>query len=163
MDDLQRLVIVADLRSLRARYWRYLDTQRWEAFASLFSDDCEFTAPMDGFVLTGGRAIAAGSAERSRGATSRISVHQGMHHEIDVVDDSHARGIWGMQDYLIYPSGARHGDEAAETATLRGYGYYIDEYTKIDGVWLFSRVELFRLHREVISRAKSETPDALRR
>ncbi len=161
MDDLKRLVIIEELRVLRSRYWRYLDTQQWDKFASLFTDDCVFDASFDAFTPDpGGRAIADKVAEVFEGVTS---VHHGMHHEIEVLDETHARGIWTMDDYILYPPGASHGHETSATAFVRGYGHYVDDYLCVDGEWLFSHVELYRIHREVTGYAKSEVPDALKR
>jgi len=161
MDDLQRLVIIEEIRNLRSRYWRYLDTQEWDKFASLFTDDCVFDASFDAFTPPpGGRAIADTVAAVFEGVTS---VHRGMQHEIEVADESHARGIWAMDDYLMYPPGASHAGGGEATAYVRGYGHYVDDYLKLDGRWLFSHVELYRIHREVTSFAKSEFPEALTR
>lgn len=161
MDDLQRLLIIEDIRVLRSRYWRYLDTQQWDKFASLFTDDCVFDASFDAFTPDpGGRAIADRVAEVFVGVTS---VHRGMQHEIEVIDESHARGIWTMDDYLMYPPGAGHAGGSESTSTVHGYGHYVDDYLKVDGEWLFSHVELYRIHREVTNFAKSEVPEALKR
>ena len=130
MDDLKRLVIIEEIRNLRSRYWRYLDTQQWDRFASLFTDDCVFDASFDNFnPPPGGRAIADTVADVFQGVTS---VHQGMHHEIEVIDETHARGIWTLADYLMYPAGASHGHETSSTSTVRGYGHYVDDYELVD-------------------------------
>jgi hypothetical protein len=157
VDDLRRLTIIEEIRVLRSRYFRYLDIQQWDSFGALFADDCVMDFPFDSFTPEpGGRAIAAGVAEVLTGGAS---VHQGMQHEIEVLDESHARGIWAMSDLLMFPP----GDPASSTAFVRGYGHYVDEYRRVDGSWLFSRVELYRLHREITNYAKSEIPAALRR
>jgi hypothetical protein len=161
MEDLQRLVIIEEIRKLRSRYWRYLDTQQWDKFATLFTDDCVFDASLDAFTPPpGGRAIADTLAEVFAGVTS---VHHGMQHEIEVLDGTHARGIWTMADYVRYPPGASHAHESSETAFYRGYGHYVDDYEKVGDEWLFSHVELYRIHRELTNYAKSEVPEALKR
>jgi hypothetical protein len=157
VDDLRRLTIIEEIRALRSRYFRYLDTQQWDEFGALFTIDCVLDFPFDSFTPEpGGRAIAAGVAEVLGGGAS---VHQGMQHEIEVLDGSHARAIWAMSDLLMPPP----GDPASSVAFVRGHGHYVDEYRCVDGRWLFSHVELYRIHREITSHAKSEVPLALRR
>jgi hypothetical protein len=163
MDDLRRLLILEEIRILQSRYWRYLDTRQWDKLASLFTDDCVFDAPLDDFTPDpGGQAIAKAIEEGLQGGTS---VHQGMHHEIEVLDDTHARGIWALSDYLLYPPGATHRSESSATATslVHGYGYYVNDYLCRDGDWLFSHVELPRIHLEVTSHGRSDLHDALKR
>ena len=159
MEDLERLLAFEDLRLLRARYWRYVDLQQWDAFASLFTDDCVFEARSDAFVSPpGGRAIAEAVAGVLVGAKS---IHHGFQHELELLDRDHAKGIWTMADYLLFPPGASHADAAAPTAFVRGFGYYVDEYLREDGTWRFSRVELYRTHLEIMSHSSSEIPEVL--
>ena len=157
MDDLRRLGIIEEVRILRSRYFRYLDTQQWDAFGALFRDDCVMDFPFDSFTPDpGGPAIAAAVADVLTGGAS---VHRGFQHEIEVLDSDHARGIWAMSDLLVLPP----GDPASSSTVVRGFGHYVDEYRRVDGGWLFSHVELHRIHREITTCAKSEIPAALRR
>ena len=41
MDALFRLTAIEDIKALKARYCRYVDTKDWVAFRSLFTDDAE--------------------------------------------------------------------------------------------------------------------------
>ena len=42
MDDLKRLIAVEDIRQLKARYYRCMDTKDWEGLARVFAPDAVF-------------------------------------------------------------------------------------------------------------------------
>ena len=42
----QMLWDIEQIKQLKARYFRLLDTKDWDAFAELFTDDCEHHLPM---------------------------------------------------------------------------------------------------------------------
>ena len=39
MDDLERLVAIEEIKQLKARYFRCMDTKDWEGFAEVFAPD----------------------------------------------------------------------------------------------------------------------------
>lgn len=134
-----RLEAVEDIKRLKASYFRYIDLHWWDQLRALFTDDAEFDigessskpSTPDEFVASVGRHL-------SEAAT----VHHGHMPEIDIVDDTHARGIWAMYDQV----------EPATTSgfpALTGFGHYTEEYRKIDGRWRISRLRLTRLKRSV--------------
>ncbi len=55
-----------------------------------------------------------------------ITMHQGFHPVIEITGEKTAKGSWAFHDYLI---------EMTSNTSLRGYGYYHDEYEKIDNAW----------------------------
>lgn len=55
-----------------------------------------------------------------------VEMHHGVNPQIDLRDDTHARGTWGLHYQMI--------DTQARTVTQLG-AYYEDEYAKRDGVW----------------------------
>ncbi len=64
------------------------------------------------------------------------TVHHGHMPEIEVVDATHARGIWAMYDRLEYPDGR----------VRSGAGHYDEEYRLVDGTWRIARMTLNRLY-----------------
>src|SRR5215470_1823207 len=83
--DVQRLLDLEQIRQLKAKYCRSIDTKQWQLLRSLFTDGARF----EGF-----RAAPTGA----------ISVHHCHTPEIVFTDDSTARGIWAMMDYLEWPA-----------------------------------------------------------
>jgi hypothetical protein len=160
MNDVERLKAIEEIRTLRARYWRYLDTQQWQAFGELFVEDAVSEGPADGFKAVGRDQIQSAVAAALDGVRT---VHLGCHSEIEVLDEEHARGIWAMADLLHFPPGDLVRSGTDSPAALRGYGYYVDEYVKQGSNWLFARADLHRLHREFETVTRSEIPDELLR
>jgi len=154
MNEIQKLSYREELRELRARYWRFVDTKQWRAFGDLFTPDAVFEEHALGITWTGRAKITKSVSEAMEDV---ISVHHGHQSEIAIVDDDHANGIWAMEDYLIYPPSEK------QRSTLRGSGHYVDRYVRVDGNWLFERVDLYRLRIETTKNFASSLPDALRR
>jgi hypothetical protein len=160
MDDLKRLIAIEDLRVLKARYWRYVDTQQWGPFRTLWAEDATFSAGADEFNPKGRDGITDAVADYLNGVST---VHRGYQHELEIVDEFTARGIWVMTDYLIYPPGGSKPGSRGATDKVNGYGHYVDGYEKVGDDWLFKSVELYRLRLEVSSYSSTELPESLLR
>lgn len=133
-----QLAAIEEIKQLKARYFRFVDEKRWDDFGDLFTPDVSIDIE--------------GSSQRPRdrdelvAATRRhygdaLTVHHGHMPEIQLIDDTHARGIWAMFD-LIETSPDNN------FPSFVGYGYYYDEYRKDDGRWRISRLTLKRLKLE---------------
>ena len=138
-ERLARLEALEDIKALKARYFRLLDLHRWEELRALFTDDARFDigesrsqpADADAFV----------AAVRSH-LDQAMTVHHGHTPEIEVLDATHARGVWAMQDLVEPPAGTGY-------PVLSGFGHYDEEYRKVDGQWRIARLRLTRLKRVV--------------
>jgi hypothetical protein len=157
VDAPTRLAAIEDIRILRARYWRFVDTKDWAGFRQLFTDAATFSDHSADFHCVGGDDIAG---KISAVLQPVFSVHHGHQAEILVHDAEHASGIWAMDDYLIFPPGVPHPTSPTPTETIRGYGHYYDEYVKVDGGWRFAKVDLYRLRLEVAGHSSTPYPAA---
>ena len=145
MDAVEKLLALEEIKQLRAKYWRTLDTKQWEDWGSVFTEDCwlKFDA---GVSTGGGDPKTHPTVETRKGMVEFVSgllhqavtVHQGHFPEIEFTSDTEAKGIWPMEDIV----------EHAETWT-HGHGHYHDTYRKVDGKWLISTVHLTRLRMRV--------------
>jgi uncharacterized protein (TIGR02246 family) len=146
VDGVERLVAVEEIRALKARYFRAMDTKDWDGFGGAFTLDAvmdvsgEMRAAEDAEAVIRGRdAIVA----FVRGAIDPVTtVHHGHMPEIDVVSPTHATGIWAMEDMLRWPEGG-------PIRSLHGYGHYHESYEKVDGRWLIAALRLTRLRVDV--------------
>jgi len=131
-----RLWDLEAIKQLKARYFRYVDTQNWGGLETeVFSEDAELKwGPADEQVMVGRDAILAGLKFNLEGATT---VHHGHMPEIEFADDANARGIWSMFDRVDHPE-----------YLLVGYGHYHEDYVKQDNGWRIQRLHLTRLHEE---------------
>jgi SnoaL-like domain len=138
MDDIERLIAVEDIRRLKARYFRCMDTKDWDGFRDVFAADAE----MDMRAEAGEAGLVRGAPEIAafvRGAVDTVvTAHHGHMPEIDVTSPTTATGVWAMEDVLRWPPGGPITD-------MRGWGHYHETYVKRDGGWLIQTLTLTRL------------------
>ncbi len=140
MDAVQILVERDAIIRLKARYWRYWDTKRFDHWLALFAEDATLTAdfevPEPGREMM--RLVARGHQEFREKLIAynldTVTVHHGHTPEIDLLSPTEAKGIWPMHDLV-----ERGGN------TTWGHGHYRETYRKIDGAWRFASVHLTRL------------------
>jgi hypothetical protein len=137
MDALERLIAIEEIKQLKARYFRCMDTKDWEGLANVFSPDAvlDHTAAEVGHQVRGARTIAEFIRDAIRDV---VTVHHGHMPEIEIVSPTAAQGIWAMEDKLRWPEGA-------PMRTMHGYGHYHEEYVRVDGEWKISLNRLTRL------------------
>jgi hypothetical protein len=147
VDAAARLAAIEEIKQLKARYFRCMDTKDWSGFAQVFAADAimDMSAEMrDG--QTEGDGITRGNeaiAEFVRGAVDPVTtVHHGHMPEIALTSDTTATGIWAMEDKLRWPDGA-------PIRTLHGYGHYHETYTRTADGWRIQSTRLTRLRIDV--------------
>lgn len=147
MDTAERVKAIEDIKQLKARYFRCMDTKDWDGFATVFAPDARMDVSgelsgdgSDGKgVTTGNREIAA----FVRRSIDRVTtVHHGHTSEIDVTSPTTASGVWAMEDHLWWPEGS-------PIAKMHGYGHYHETYEKHEGRWLITSTTLTRLRTDV--------------
>jgi uncharacterized protein (TIGR02246 family) len=140
---LQRLIDIEEIKQLKARFFRVLDTQDWDGYERVFSADAHMEVP-EGNVSVDGRANIATAV--SGFLVNARTVHHGHTSEIEITGPDSARGVWAMCDYVEFP-------EAADGSRigLRGYGHYTEEYVREDGHWRIKHLHLSRLRIDPLS------------
>ena len=147
MDTIERLAAIEEIAQVKARYFRCLDTKDWDGFADVFTSDArmDMSGELRGRAAPGA-GITTGRLEIAAFVRSMVgdvtTVHHGHTPEIDVTSETHATGIWAMEDMLRWPSGA-------PLASMHGYGHYHDTYEKADGRWRIRSTTLTRLRVDV--------------
>ena len=143
MTTVSELADIEAIKTLKARYTRFIDTKNWDGLASLFSDDAVFDIGVD---IDSGKETWTKAeyvkltSEMLSGATT---VHQAYMPELEITGPATATGIWAMFDYLDF-NGAP-GPLPQGGSVVRGYGYYHEEYVKEDGGWRISSYRVTRL------------------
>ena len=143
--DMQTLQDLEDIRQLKSRYFRLMDTQQWEAWKSCFTEDISAfyegaprprkDMPTD-IGCEGRAALIEGVSSLMKGA---VSMHQGFMPEIELTSATTAKAIWAMFDYVRLP-----------TCWFKGWGHYHEDYVKEGGAWKLKKIHLTRLHTEEI-------------
>jgi NADPH:quinone reductase-like Zn-dependent oxidoreductase len=142
LNELEKLAAIEEIKQLRARFARCMDTKQWLEMQDTITDDCEFDA-RDGSVVTelwhGAEDIVANIR---RSLANAVSVHHAHMPEIEITSPTTAKGIWAMADLLRFPG--------MPTVDLVGFGHYIEGYEKqADGRWRLKTYQLTRLRVDV--------------
>jgi hypothetical protein len=130
-----------ELRKLKARYCRFLDTKDVEAWRGVFTPDVVVT--LDMAVSTAGADPM--TAPPIEGVDNFVPTVLGglqgvatMHHchtpELTLTSDTTATGIWAMEDLLVFGDGRE----------MHGAGHYRETYEKTDGCWRIKTLHLTR-------------------
>ena len=145
MDALATLVAIEQIKRLKARYLRLMDTNDWESFRDIFTEDAVFDvggaleeSPDEaarGEPIVGRSAIVD---YVSSGIDPLTSAHHGHMPEIDVLTSDEATGIWALADILRAPPGAPF-------VQFRGYGHYHERYRYVEGAWRIAALRITRL------------------
>ena len=148
MTPIEKLLAIEEIRLLKARYFRFLDSHDWAAFRKLFEDDALFAFPKPPIaegasnLFEGGEEIRGADAfvAWASGRLERVqSAHLGYMPEIEILSATEAKGLWGMEDILRGSGRIAHG-----------YGYYKEHYACQSGVWRIKRWELYYKSMEVV-------------
>ncbi len=124
---------IEQIKQLKARYFRYLDTKQWDAWRECFTED--FTGLYEGphpDIEFGSRSEFIDSNRQI--LESVVTVHQGHTPEITLNDDDNATGIWAMYDRVEMPG-----------AGFEGWGHYHEVYRRVNREWRIARIHLTRI------------------
>jgi uncharacterized protein (TIGR02246 family) len=132
-DPMQRLHDIEAIKQLKARYVRCADTQDWEGFAEVLTEDYYFDS--EGGVVQGRDEVVAMVSKSLQGAST---VHHVFAPEITFTGDDTAEVIWPMEDYV------RMSHEGHAFA-FHGCGHYWDTYVRTDDGWRLRVCKLTRL------------------
>jgi hypothetical protein len=163
MTDNEQILALEEIKKLKARYFRSLDTKDWAAYLGVFTQDAiidstEAYTPKD---LNGAPIVFDGTVPpapnpdwHSNGDPATFAkdlaktlegvqtTHHGHMPEIEFTSDTTAEGIWAMEDMLRWPAGG-------PVVSMHGYGHYHETYEKVDGRWRIASTRLTRLRVDV--------------
>lgn len=139
--ELQALGALEEIRALKARYFRLMDTKHWQDWADVFTEDLRAWVEDSGHTYRGREEFVSSV---SAGLDQATTVHHGHMPEIELggwTEDgpTSATGIWAMFDYVEFHRPGR-------PFVLKGYGHYHETYRRSgDGRWRIASLELHRL------------------
>lgn len=151
MNDTEKLLAIEEIKKLKARYFRAVDTKDIELFRSVFVEDviCDFrgsaTDPATGINYAPEATAEAHTSVKTvlDGAeaffSTVISVHHGHMPEIEIIGTDTAKGIWAMVDLLQFTT------PGSPAKGMDGYGHYHETYVKLGGEWKIKTLKLTRL------------------
>ena len=141
--DIERLIAIEEIKQLKARYFRCMDTKDWPGLQAVFSDDAELD--MRGEAADKSKAateLVVGAANIMpfirNAVLELVTVHHGHMPEITLTSETTATGIWSMEDKLRWPKGSRIRE-------MHGYGHYRETYERLPAGWRIKSLKLTRL------------------
>jgi hypothetical protein len=133
VDKVRRLSDLDEIKQLRARYTRYIDTQDWEGMRSVITAD--FYSETDRGRIDGRDEVIATVSGSLAGASTAHHCHTP---EITITGPDSATAIWAMQDHVkVTLNGAPF--------SFRGAGHYHETYVRTPEGWRISSSTLKRL------------------
>jgi hypothetical protein len=138
----QRLLQLEDIEQIKRvkyRYFRAMDTGNFDVLEQLYTDDIEvdYIGGTYRWQLKGKNELLA--AQRASFNAEAVGCHNGHHPEIDIVDATTATGMWYMTDVFM---DFKAGD------VYYGSAIYRDTYKKVNGVWKLSRTTYKRVYEQ---------------
>jgi hypothetical protein len=146
LNDLARLVAIEDIKQLKARYYRVLDTHDWEGFRSLWTPDAIMDMNFPDRILTSEDGIYRGpdaiTAFAIKAVGAATSIDHALMPEIEILTATTARAIWAQEDRVFWPEGYPN-------KSLHGFGYEHETYEMIDGKWRIKSTKLVRVKTDI--------------
>jgi hypothetical protein len=139
---MSRLDEIEAIKQLKYKYFRCLDSKKWDEMATCFTEDASCAYDSGKYSYDGREAIMKFLRE-ALGSHDIISLHQGHHPEIDVTGPAAATGIWYLEDRILF---------GGQKMMLWGAAFYRDGYVKIDGEWRIKTTGYDRTFEEIQSR-----------
>ena len=123
---LQQLSDLEEIKVLKARYFRGIDTADWALLEGMFTDDVnvEYVGGDYHVRLKGAAAMMEFLANSFHSGAA--AMHIGIMPEVAITGDNTATGIWYLQDVFI--------DTEKDDHTF-GTAIYTDTYRREGGVW----------------------------
>ncbi|MCP1471762.1 hypothetical protein J3E64_003475 [Sphingobium sp. OAS761] len=133
---LQQLSDMEDIRTLKHRYFRGIDTADMALLDTLFTQDVTVDYRGGNYrVRLAGRDDMLEFLANSF-HSGAVAMHHGHMPEITLTGDDTAEGIWYLEDIFINLEGRTH--------TI-GSAIYRDQYLREDGAWRIARTEYDRV------------------
>ncbi len=124
------------IKKVKAKYWRCIDRKLWGELVDCFAFDARADYGPN-MKFDSGEAIVK-FLKDTLGGENVITAHGGHNPEIEIISASAARATWALNDYIvIQPSTKR-----------MGWGFYEDEYVKLNGAWKIKMTREFSILEE---------------
>lgn len=143
--EVQRMKDIEDIKRLKSKYLRCLDSKDWEGFAETLSPNVH-TSYSNGKLVFDGPDQVTAYISKSMPRTE-ITMHMGHMPEISFEGDTLAVGRWTLEDNLIFCEGNEYSG-----TQIQGGAFYTDKYEKVDGKWRILETGYVRIYEEMFQR-----------
>ena len=139
----EQLVDLEEIKALKHRYMRLLDQKRFEEMRDVFTPDAKTRYSAGKYSHDGVDSIIEFLVE-SMSSDGFLSSHRVSQPEIELIDADTANGTWAFDDHVVMEDFG---------LSLRGAGFYQDEYIRTEAGWRIRRTGYKRTFEEVYPRA----------
>ena len=172
MTPMERMEAVEEIKKLKARYFRCMDTKDWDGHLAVFTPDAVIDSgsayttldykgdpletdvgvtspPNPDWIWNDPKEFVAANSTMLKGVST---VHHGHMPEIEITSPTTAKGTWAMEDKVCWPKNAKHdidwpGGKAPRQ--MHGYGHYQETYEKIPDGWRIKTLKLTRVRVDI--------------
>ena len=143
MTDTERLLAIEEIKQVKARYFRCMDTKDWAGFTAVFAPDGRVDYSPAAVDSSDWKASGAANvvALVRKVVEPAVTIHHGHMAEVEATSPTTASAIFAMEDLIYWPAGSRY-------RTMHGWGHYYETYEKIGGKSLIKTLKLTRLRVE---------------
>ncbi|MFA7585486.1 MAG: nuclear transport factor 2 family protein [Novosphingobium sp.] len=142
------------IKSLKSRYFRFLDTKNYDGLDAIFMDDAVIDVRGSTTASDGGDPTVAGLDDEvmtgrqfkqffRTGIGHLVTAHHGHMPEITLETADTARAIWAFEDHIWFPQGSPFHK-------MHGWGHYHDHYVRTDIGWQVSVMKITRIRTETL-------------
>ncbi|WP_046227900.1 nuclear transport factor 2 family protein [Paenibacillus dauci] len=137
------LLTYEEIRMVKSRYCRLIDTKQWEALKDVFAPDAvaDFSTEGNPIPVLEGRDTIVRVFEDL--VDPAVTVHQVHSADIELLSATEARVLSPMEDYVTFPEGSAH-------KSFHGYGYYHETFIQLEGRWYIKHTRLERLRLDIL-------------
>jgi len=140
LNDVQKLLAIEELKMLRIRFCRAIDTCDWDKLQSTMTEQCRLyfadetgtgKLNLDKPVEIHGRKAILEFVQMF--TAGRRMVHIATMPEIEFESDDRARGLWNVEGF----------SEGMAPMGLVGMGFedVVDDYVRVNGKWFIGNIE----------------------
>ena len=140
MTELERLLAIEEIKALKARYFRGVDSKDAAVLRAVFCDGAttDFRSEAPTALLHDPDAFTRGTLDTLEGM---VTMHQGFLPEIEILSPTEAAARWPMSDRIW----ARDGVPARlPFKAFEGWGVYHDTYRRTAAGWCIASTRLER-------------------
>ena len=98
---MSKLEEIEAIKQLKYRYLRCLDSKDWDGLAETLTPDASCAYDSGKYAFEGRDAIMQ-FLKDALGSPTIVSRHHGHHPEIDLSGETSARGVWYLEDYVVF-------------------------------------------------------------
>lgn len=135
---LRKLLDYEEVKTLKARYMRLVDTKGWDELREVLLEDVKARYGSDQYSYADRDSLIE-FLSTALGVPGCVSAHHACQPELEHVGTDEMVGTWALRDTVIYEEWG---------IQIQGAAIYTDRYVRSDGRWWIAETKYERLYEE---------------